>query len=112
MQTRRAETDWHHSTPAFSHVRCIPVVGNRCILAPAFRTPPVRGKDRVHLQEIESQRFSRTSFSPALRTSGTTTKEVRHAKEVSRSSTSRTSQSQAVAPSGERPAARDTQRTP
>src|ERR1700722_4694537 len=33
--------------------------------ASAYRTPPVRGEDRVHLSDSQNPRFSRTSFSPA-----------------------------------------------
>ena len=35
------------------------------ILASAYRTPPVRGEDRVHLRHLKNQCFKRISFLPA-----------------------------------------------
>jgi hypothetical protein len=44
----------------------------RRILASAYRTPPVRGEDRVHLRYLKNQCFNESPFRPLLRTPGTT----------------------------------------
>jgi len=42
------------------------------ILTPAYRTPPVRGQDRVHLHDIPIQGSHEPPFCPLLRTPGMT----------------------------------------
>ena len=52
----------------------------KSILPAAYRTPPVRGQDRVHLIEMPSYGSHEPPFSPSRRTPGDTAKEVRHAR--------------------------------
>src|SRR5690348_15156356 len=49
-------------------------VGVRRILTSAYRTPPVRGEDRVHLRCLKNQCLSESPFRPAMRTTGMTLK--------------------------------------
>jgi len=61
--------DWSHFTAQGMGLGVILGVAQFGVYyGPAYRTPPVRGEDRVHLHGFKTQSSIRISFSPAQRT--------------------------------------------
>jgi len=52
--------------------------GSYGILTPAYRTPPVRGEDRVHLREFLNSKVLANLLFARVADQGMTPKEVRH----------------------------------